>query len=65
MIRFKELIVTSGSEFGCVVFECMGFYIVVNSFETDSLVHINILQQLIYGFATIAGAVTMLGRSCN
>ncbi len=61
MIRFKELIVTLVLSLVAWFFECMGFYIVVNSFEIDSLMHINIFAAtFIYGFATIAGAVTML-----
>jgi uncharacterized protein (TIRG00374 family) len=61
MVRFKELIVTLVLSLVAWFFECMGFYIVINSFDIDSLVHINIFAAtFIYGFATIAGAVTML-----
>lgn len=42
-------------------FECIGFYIVINSFGIENLLHINIfVATFIYGFATIVGAITML-----
>ncbi len=61
MVRFKELIVTLLLSLVAWFFECAGFYVVINSFGIENLVHINIFAAtFIYGFATIAGAVTML-----
>jgi uncharacterized protein (TIRG00374 family) len=42
-------------------FECFAFYLVINNFGIDKILYINIqIATFIYGFATIAGAVTML-----
>lgn len=61
MVRFKELIVTILLSIIAWFFECLGFYVVINSFGIENLVHVNIfVATFIYGFATIAGAVTML-----
>lgn len=61
MVRFKELIVTIVLSIIAWFFECLGFYVVINSFGIENLIHINIfVATFIYGFATIAGAVTML-----
>lgn len=61
MVRFKELIITLALSLIAWFFECTGFYIVINSFGIDNPVHVNIFAAtFIYGFATIAGAVTML-----
>jgi uncharacterized protein (TIRG00374 family) len=61
MVRFKELIITLLLSLVAWFFECTGFYIVINSFGIENLTHINIFAAtFIYGFATIAGAVTML-----
>jgi uncharacterized protein (TIRG00374 family) len=61
MIRFRELMITLLLSIVSWFFECTGFYIVVNSFGIENLVHVNIFAAtFIYGFATIAGAVTML-----
>jgi uncharacterized protein (TIRG00374 family) len=61
MVRFKELMVTLFLSIIAWFFECLGFYIVINSFGIENIVHINIfVATFIYGFATIAGAITML-----
>lgn len=61
MVRFKELMVTLLLSIISWFFECTGFYIVINSFGAENLIHVNIFAAtFIYGFATIAGAVTML-----
>lgn len=61
MVKFKNLLITFGLSVISWFFECTGFYIVINSFGIDNLVHVNIfVATFIYGFATIAGAVTML-----
>lgn len=61
MVRFKGLMITLILSIFSWFFECTGFYIVVNSFGTEGLIHVNIFAAtFIYGFATIAGAVTML-----
>jgi uncharacterized protein (TIRG00374 family) len=61
MVKFKELIVTILLSIIAWFFECLGFYVVINSFGIENPVHINIfVATFIYGFATIAGAVTML-----
>lgn len=42
-------------------FECLGFYLVVNSFGIENLLHIGIFAAtFVYGFSTIAGSITML-----
>lgn len=61
MVRFKELMVTLLLSIIAWFFECAGFYLVINSFGIENLIHVNIfVATFIYGFATIAGAVTML-----
>ena len=61
MVRFKGLMVTLLLSIISWFFECTGFYIVINSFGVENLIHVNIFAAtFIYGFATIAGAVTML-----
>jgi uncharacterized protein (TIRG00374 family) len=61
MVRFRGLMVTLFYSIVAWFFECTGFFIVVNSFGVENLMHIDIfVSTFIYGFATIAGAVTML-----
>jgi uncharacterized protein (TIRG00374 family) len=61
MIKIKELLVTIIFSIFAWFFECLGLYFVINSFGVDNLVHVDIfVSTFIYGFATIAGAVTML-----
>ena len=61
MVRIKELIVCIFLSILAWFFECLGMYIVINSFGTVNPVHIDIYVSIfIYGFATIAGSVTML-----
>jgi len=61
MVRFKELMVTLFLSIIAWFFECTGFYIVINSFGIENIVYVNIfVATFIYGFATIAGAITML-----
>lgn len=61
MIRIKELLITIIFSIFAWFFECLGLYFVINSFGIDNLIHVDIfVSTFIYGFATIAGAVTML-----
>lgn len=61
MVKFKELMVTLLLSVAAWFFECAGFYLVINSFGIENLIHVNIfVATFIYGFATIAGAITML-----
>jgi uncharacterized protein (TIRG00374 family) len=61
MVRFKELIAAIILSIFAWSFECLSFYIVINGFSSENLIHIDILTAtFVYGFATIAGAVTML-----
>lgn len=61
MVRFKELIIAIFLSIFAWSFECFSFYLVVNGFITGSPIHIDIMTAtFVYGFATIAGAVTML-----
>ncbi len=61
MIRIKELIITIIFSIFAWFFECLGLYFVINSFGIENQVHVDIfVSTFIYGFATIAGAVTML-----
>jgi glycosyltransferase 2 family protein len=61
MVRIKELIITIFLSIFAWFFECTGFYIVINGFNLEAFVHINIfVATFVYGFATVAGAVTML-----
>ncbi|RPI18800.1 MAG: UPF0104 family protein [Ignavibacteriae bacterium] len=61
MIRFRQLVIALLLSVLAWFFECMGFYIVANSFSAASIIHVDIFAAtFIYGFATIAGAVTML-----
>ncbi len=61
MVRIKELIITIIFSIFAWFFECLGLYFVINSFGIENTVHVDIfVSTFIYGFATIAGAVTML-----
>lgn len=61
MVRFKELMVTILLSLVAWAFECFSFYLIVNGFGIHNIVHVDILTAtFVYGFATIAGAVTML-----
>lgn len=61
MIRFKELIITIILSIFAWAFECFSFYLIVNGFGSENAIHVNILTAtFVYGFATIAGAATML-----
>lgn len=61
MVRFKELGITFFFSIIAWFFECTGLYLVINSFGVENFVHVNIfVATFIYGFATIAGAITML-----
>jgi uncharacterized protein (TIRG00374 family) len=61
MVKIKELIVTIFLSIFAWFFECTGFYIVINGFSFENYIPINIfIATFIYGFATVAGAVTML-----
>lgn len=61
MLKFKQLITAILLSVLAWFFECMGFFVVANSFSAANLVHVDIFAAtFIYGFATIAGAVTML-----
>lgn len=61
MVKFKELIITvliSAIAWG---FECVSFWLIVNGFGIENLIHINIfVATFVYGFSTLAGAATML-----
>lgn len=61
MVRIKELIICIFLSILAWFCECLGMYIVINSFGEVSPVHVDIfVSTFIYGFATIAGSVTML-----
>jgi len=61
MVRIKELVISIIISIFAWFFECSGLYFVINSFGIDNVVHVDIfVSTFIYGFATIAGAVTML-----
>ncbi len=61
MVRFKELFITIILSIFAWSFECLSFYIVINGFSVIGLPHIDIFTAtFVYGFATIAGAITML-----
>lgn len=61
MVRFKELVYAFLLSVFAWFFECFGFYVVINNFGITNLLHIDIFAAtFIYGFSTIAGAVTML-----
>jgi len=61
MVRIKELIICIILSILAWFCECLGMYIVINSFGEISPIHIDIfVSTFIYGFATIAGSVTML-----
>jgi glycosyltransferase 2 family protein len=61
MVRFKELIVTVFLSIFAWSFECFSFYLVVNGFGIENSVHVDIfIATFVYGFATLAGAATML-----
>ncbi len=61
MVRFKELIITIILSIFAWSFECFSFYLVINGFGLGESLHIDLLiATFVYGFATIAGAATML-----
>lgn len=61
MVRFKELIITIILSIFAWSFECLSFYLVINGFSVLGAPHIDIfIATFVYGFATIAGAITML-----
>ncbi len=61
MVRFKELIITVILSIFAWSFECFSFYLVVNGFGAANTVHVDIfIATFVYGFATLAGAATML-----
>lgn len=61
MVKFKELIITIILSIFAWSFECLSFYLVINGFNIAGAPHIDLLiATFIYGFATIAGAATML-----
>lgn len=61
MVRFKELIITIILSIFAWSFECLSFYLVINGFSVIGAPHIDIfIATFVYGFATIAGAITML-----
>jgi uncharacterized protein (TIRG00374 family) len=61
MVQIKELLIAILISIIAWSFECFGFYFVINGFKGENLIHIDIfIATFIYGFATIAGAVTML-----
>lgn len=61
MVRFKELLIAVLLSIFAWGFECFSFYLVVNGFSEANTAHIGFLTAtFVYGFATIAGAATML-----
>jgi len=61
MVRIKELTICIFLSILAWFCECLGTYIVINSFGGVNPVHVDIyVSTFIYGFATIAGSVTML-----
>jgi len=61
LVRFKGLLVAILLSVIAWFFECLGFYLVINSFGIENLIHIGIfVATFIYGFSTIAGSITML-----
>ncbi|MCC7158843.1 MAG: flippase-like domain-containing protein [Ignavibacteria bacterium] len=61
MVRFKELVVTIILSIFAWSFECFSFYLVINGFGAGNAIHIDIfIATFVYGFATLAGAATML-----
>ncbi|MCX7878125.1 MAG: flippase-like domain-containing protein [Ignavibacteria bacterium] len=61
MVRFKELLVTVFLSLIAWAFECLSFWLIVNSFGIENFIHINIfVATFVYGFSTLAGAATML-----
>jgi len=61
MVQIKELIITVFLSIFAWFFECLGFYMVLKGFGIENLNNVSIfVATFIYGFATIAGAVTML-----
>lgn len=61
MVQFKELIITVFLSIFAWFFECLGFFVVLNGFGIENLTNVSIfVATFIYGFATIAGALTML-----
>jgi uncharacterized protein (TIRG00374 family) len=61
LVRLKGLLVAVLISVIAWFFECLGFYLVINSFGIENLLHIGIfVATFIYGFSTIAGSITML-----
>ncbi|MCC6865071.1 MAG: flippase-like domain-containing protein [Ignavibacteria bacterium] len=61
MVKFKELLITIILSIFAWAFECLSFYIVINGFNIPGAPHVDLfIATFVYGFATIAGAITML-----
>lgn len=61
MVRFRELVIAIVLSILAWSFECISFYLVISGFGIDNLGQINIfVATFVYGFATLAGAATML-----
>lgn len=61
MLKLKQLTVAILLSLIAWLFECVGFYLVINSFGIANFIYIDIfVATFIYGFSTILGAVTML-----
>lgn len=61
MLQPKQLFIAILLSMVAWFFECFAFYLVINNFGIEKALFINLqTATFIYGFATIAGAVTML-----
>lgn len=61
LVRIKELIICIIISIFAWGFECFSFYLVLNGFNVAGIPNIDIfIATFVYGFATIAGALTML-----
>lgn len=61
MVQLKPLLIAVLISMVAWFFECFAFYLVINNFNQVQLLSINLqIATFIYGFATIAGAITML-----
>ena len=61
LVRLKGLLIAILISVIAWSFECVGFYVVINSFWIENLFHIDIfVATFVYGFSTIAGSITML-----
>ena len=61
MLRPKQLFIAIFLSMVAWFFECFAFFMVINNFGFEKAVSVNLpTATFIYGFATIAGAVTML-----